>query len=355
MAMRTTAEIIEHFAEQAHYSGVYGSPFMAQLVGALGRDIEAGGPTADLVAGWPRSPRSDALAVRMAGALHAAVLSGRDPALAAEYPAARPAWDIARVWPLARDFLARERAWVAGFLGSAPQTNETRRTIALLAGFLFLAARHGLEMELLELGASAGMNQYWDRFAYRTQDWRWGSGDVVITTDWTGAPPPLDAVPRIRSRAACDLNPIDIRDPVERLRLRAYIWADQAERLARFDAAATVAIAHDTRVERADAAEWLEQRLPRRSPDALTVVYHSVFYQYPRTETRQRIARAIEQAGETSAAPLAWLRLEPEAILGGPRDSARFLVDLITWPGGERRILAATDGHGNFVNHFDAT
>ena len=131
--------------------------------------------------------------------------------------------------------------------------------------------------------------------------------------------------------------------------LRAYIWADQTERLARFDTVAALAVAQDVRVERADAAEWLEARLPRRSPDALTIVYHSVFYQYPRTATRQRIARAIERAGEDGAAPLAWLRLEPEPVLGGPRDSARFLVDVVTWPGGERRTLATTDGHGNFV------
>jgi hypothetical protein len=37
-------------------------------------------------------------------------------------------------------------------------------------------------------------------------------------------------------------------------------------------------------------------------------------------------------------------------VLGGPRDSVRFLVDLVTWPGGERRTLAATDGHANFVH-----
>jgi hypothetical protein len=349
--MSSTAAVIAHFVEQARHCEDYGSPFMARLLEVLGRDIETGGPTANLVADWPRSPRTDALGMRLAGALHAAVLSGREPALAAEYPAARPAWDMARVWPLVRDFLARERDWVAGFLGSAPQTNETRRTIGLLAGFLFLAARHDLELELLEIGASAGMNLCWDRFAYRTASWSWGGdGDVQISTDWTGAPPPLDAVPRIRSRAACDLNPIDIRDPAERLRLRAYIWADQTERLARFDAAAALAIAHNMRVERADAADWLETRLPLRSPDALTVVYHSVFYQYPRRETRERIARAIEQAGKSSPAPLAWLRLEPEAVLGGPRDSVRFLVDLVTWPGGERRTLATTDGHGNFVH-----
>lgn len=342
--------VIEHFVEQAHHCEVYGSPFMARLLELLAGDIADGGPAAALVASWPRSPRADALAIRLAGALHAAVLSGRDPALAAEYPAAQPAWDIARVWPLVRDFLARERDWVAGFLTSAPQTNETRRTIALLAGFLFLAARHDLELELLEIGASAGMNLYWDRFAYRTATWSWGSGDVHISTEWLGPPPPLDTVPRIRARAACDLNPIDVRDPDERLRLRAYIWADQIERLARFDAAAALAVAHDVRVERADAAEWLEARLPRRSADALTIVYHSVFYQYPRTETRQRIARAIAHAGETGEAPLAWLRLEPEAILGGPRDSARFLVDVVMWPGEDRRTLAVTDGHGNFVH-----
>jgi hypothetical protein len=341
--------VIDHFLEQAGDCADYDSPFMACLIELLARDIEAGGPTAELVAGWPRSPRADALSLRIASALHAAVLSGRDPALAAEYPAARPAWDMARVWPLVQSFLARERTWIDGFLGSAPQTNETRRTIALLAGFLWLAAHHDREIELLEIGASAGLNLYWDRFAYRTASWRWGDGPVQISTDWTGAPPPLDAVPRIRARAACDLNPIDIRERAERLRLRAYIWADQADRLARFDAAAEVAAGHDVRVERADAAEWLESRLPRRSPDALTVVYHSVFYQYPRTATRQRIAAAIAQAGERSAAPLAWLRLEPETVLGGPRDSERFLVDVITWPGAERRTLAATDGHGRFV------
>jgi hypothetical protein len=341
--------VIAHFREQAGSCEDYGSPFTARLLEQLVRDIEAGGPTAELVAGWPRSPRADALALRIAGALHAAVLSGRDPALAAEYPAARPAWDMARVWPLARSFLARDRAWIAGFLGSAPQTNETRRTIALLAGFLWLAARHDQDIELLEIGASAGLNLYWDRFAYRTASWQWGDGPVQISTEWTGPPPPLDAVPRIRARAACDLNPIDVRDPAERLRLRAYIWADQTERLARFDAAAAVTAGHDVHIERADAAEWLEARLPRRSPDALTVVYHSVFYQYPRTETRRRIAAAITQAGERSPAPLAWLRLEPETVLGGPRDSPRFLVDVITWPGAERRTLAVTDGHGRFV------
>src|SRR5439155_23433687 len=95
-----TDVVVEHFVEQARHCEAYGSPFMARLLEALAGDIGAGGPTAPLVSSWPRSPRADALAIRVAGALHAAVLSGRDPALAAEYPEANPAWEMARVWPL---------------------------------------------------------------------------------------------------------------------------------------------------------------------------------------------------------------------------------------------------------------
>ena len=73
--------VIDHFVEQARFCELYGSPFMARLLEELARDIAAGGPAAELVAGWPRSPRTDALAIRLAGALHAAVLSGRDPAV----------------------------------------------------------------------------------------------------------------------------------------------------------------------------------------------------------------------------------------------------------------------------------
>ena len=343
--------LLAHFEEQARFCDAFGSPFTARLIEAMTRDLEAGGPTAGLVAEWPRSPRADAVSLRLAGALHAAALSGRDAALAAEYPAQRPAWDAGAVWRAAHAFLDRERAWTSDFLRSAPQTNETRRSIALLAGFLELAARFDRVFDMLEIGASAGLNLCWDRFAYRTESWTWGgSSPVRIDTAWTGPPPPLHVAPRVRSRAACDLEPLDLRRPEERLRLRAYIWADQTDRLARFDAAAALALELGVRVERADAASWLEERLVRRADDALTVVYHSVFYQYPPRAIRERIAAAIERAGRASPAPLAWLRLEPEAALGGPLDSVRILVDLVTWPGGERRTLATTDGHGRFVD-----
>lgn len=341
------ARVLAHFREQARFCEEYGSPFTAALINSAADDIEAGGPTAALVAGWSTNPRADALALRLAGALHAAVLTGRDPALAAVYPAAKPDWRIEDVWPVARAFLAREPAWAAAFMRSPPQTNETRRAIALLAGFLSFAQEWRGPIDTLEIGASAGLNLNWDRFRYRTQTWAWGQeSPVLIDTDWQAPIPPLPEI-ALRHRAGCDLNPLDIRDETARLQLRSYIWADQPDRLARFDGAVALALEHATRVDRADAAEWLTQKLAARADDAATVVYHSIFLQYPPRAAREAIVRAIQLAGASATphTPLAWVRLEPEAVTDGVENGLRYVIDLTTWPGGRRRILGYTDGH----------
>ncbi|MGE0045343.1 MAG: DUF2332 domain-containing protein [Hyphomonadaceae bacterium] len=345
-------KLLAHFTEQAGFCTAFGSPFTGDLIARMRDDIEAGGPTAALVRDWPTNPRADALSLRLAGALHYAALAKLDADLAAVYPNGEARADAASAWPTARAFFANNRPWTEEFIQSPPQTNETRRSIGLLAGFLTIASELEGPLDTLELGASAGLNLNWDRFAYRTADWIWNeSGSVPIDTDWQGAPPPLDAQPRVRSRAACDQNPLDVSKVEERLRLRSYIWPDQAERLARFDGAANLAIAAGVNVERADAAEWLAAKLATRAQDGATIVYHSVFYQYPPRETREAIKHIIEDAGAaaTKGAPLYWLRLEPEAALGGPRDSMRMFIDLVSWPGGERRVIAETDGHVRWV------
>jgi hypothetical protein len=151
----------------------------------------------------------------------------------------------------------------------------------------------------------------------------------------------------VRDRAACDLNPLDIRDPKQLLQLKSYIWPDQTDRLARFDGAVALALETGTRVERAEAATWIAERLAARAKDAATIVYHSVFLQYPPREVRAAIVEAIEREGSQAdlTAPLVWVRAEPEALFGGPRESPRMVIDFIAWPGGERRIMGYTDGH----------
>ncbi|MBC7768254.1 MAG: DUF2332 domain-containing protein, partial [Phycisphaerales bacterium] len=285
---------------------------------------------------------------RLAGAAHAAVLPGRDSALSALYPAQTPNWRMDEVWPAVRALFERERTWVGAFIESAPQTNETRRSIALLAGFLTFAKEWRGPIDMLEIGASAGLNLHWDKFAYRPRGWSWGGDSaVVIDTDWNGPPPPAETHINVRHRAACDLNPLDITNDAQLLQLKSYIWPDQPDRLARFEGAAALARANNVRVERADAAAWLAQKLAVRADDAATIVYHSVFLQYPPREARAAIIGAIESAGARAApsAPLVWVRLEPEALLDGVRDSPLMVFDVITWPGAKRRVLGRTDGH----------
>jgi hypothetical protein len=60
-----------------------------------------------------------------------------------------------------------EAARIADFMSHEPQTNEVRRSAVLLPGFLTIAAETGLPLRILELGASAGLNQLWDRRHYR--------------------------------------------------------------------------------------------------------------------------------------------------------------------------------------------
>ncbi|HVY83801.1 MAG TPA: DUF2332 domain-containing protein [Caulobacterales bacterium] len=343
------------FVLQAGWGEAVGSPFTGALMRAAARDFEDGGPTRDIVGDWSGDPIADALPTRFGGALHAAVVLGKDPALAAEYPDMRSDWDMQRVWPLARAFLTRERAWVRDFLRSPPQTNETRRTIALLPGFLAMA-RFG-PLHLLELGASAGLNLMWDRYRYATASWRWGSGEgPLIDTQWYGAPPAdLDVEVNVASRAACDRNPLDVRNADHVLRLRAFVWADQPERRERLEKAMALAREADIRVDRDEAGVWLAEKLARPLPRGVTIVYHSVVQQYFNAETNRAVDEAIAKAaaGADEQHRLARLRFEAIPVLGVEGPVELMGVELQYWPDGERRLLSRTDGHATRVAALD--
>src|SRR5438045_2256767 len=76
-----------------------------------------------------------------------------------------------------------------------------------------------LPLRCFEVGASAGLNLYWDRFRYELGDvatWGDPASPVVCPADWNGPLPPLDAPIRVIERAACDRRPSDLTDPVQR-------------------------------------------------------------------------------------------------------------------------------------------
>jgi hypothetical protein len=105
-----------------------------------------------------------------------------------------------------------------------------------------------------------------------------------------------------------------------------------------------------------DAADWIKAKLATRAKDALTVIYHSVFFQYPPQSVRDAITHAIETEGAsaTAEAPLAWLRFEPGGTLGHAQKGPSMILELIEWPSGRRRTLADIDPHGRFVHWHGA-
>jgi hypothetical protein len=230
-----------------------------------------------------------------------------------------------------------------------PQTNEVRRSAVLLPGFLTVAAETGLPLRILELGASAGLNQLWDQRKYDLAPaGKWGPADpaVSMAAEWRGGGhPPLEVVPRVIKRAACDRAPIDLTDPVARRRLKAYIWPDQIDRLARLDAAIAETLAAGIRVEREDAVAWTSRNASPRAALA-TVVFHSVFIQYMPAASQTALAEIIAGFGARTdaAGPLAWLRMEPMA--GNP---AVMELRLTLWPGGQDRLLAIAHPHGAWI------
>ncbi len=233
---------------------------------------------------------------------------------------------------------------------SPPQTNETGRAAGLASAFMWLADRCPGPFHMRELGASAGLNLNWDRFRFAYAPWaRTQGAGPLIPTEVDGVLPAWRDI-AIASRAACDQNPIDPRDPAQQLRLRSYVWADQTARMQRLEDAIALAASSDTRVEKADAAEWTARQLTGDLPEGTTVVYHSIFYQYPPKETRAAIADAIEAAGTHATAErrLAWVRLEPDSVLGATSPPVRFVVDVIVWDaaGRTRIVLAEADPHG---------
>lgn len=355
--MPARPDIIAAFELQAVKCREMDSPFTAGLLEHAAASLAAGGSLAAVIGDRPGDPVAAALPLRVAGALHAMVLEGAEPELARDYPATERAGRPDLAWRAAERAIARNPEAFAGRLSSPPQTNETGRSLALLPGLLLLARRHELPLVLLELGASAGLNLGMGGFAYRTPAWSRPAPSSVASTvlidgEWRGPPPPVDAPLQIADRAGCDLNPLDPSDPADQRRLRAYVWADQLHRLARLDAALQLAARSDVRVERADAADWLEPRLANRPADAITVIFHSVVWQYLPPRTQVAVEGAVRAAGAAAppSAPLAWLRFEPEMIMGGDRGAGRFFLSLVTWPDGREEVLAEVDPHGRWVD-----
>ena len=334
------------FHKQIVWCKALGSPFTAELLSLLLTDLRQNGATARLVGRWPGDPLADAVPLRLAGALHALVLRNASPDLTAVYPPAAAHVDgVLRAAVLG--VLETHDQDIRRFLRSPPQTNEVGRSAVLAGGFLEIAAFTSLPLRLLEIGASAGLNLLWDRYHYDFGLATWGDplSSVRLRPEWGGALPRVNARITVSERMACDQLPICLSDPDQRLRLRAYVWADQTERLARLDGAIAVALASNIVVDEASAVEWVTARLEQPTENVATVLYHSIMWPYVSAHDKAIITAAIEAAGarSTDIAPLAWLRFEQ--LVADERPA----LEVTFWPGNISRRLATAQAHGSDV------
>src|SRR5262249_17921769 len=190
--MTIAAIYAEFAAREAH--GV--SPTYERLSNAVSRDEEL----LALLGTLPPAKRQPNLLFAVVRLLCAPV---EDHAAFREYVVAN--------WP-AIDAETRKRA---------TQTNEAGRCAVLLPVLAMLRQ----PLALLEVGASAGLCLYPDRYAYRYGDHAVGSGQPVLECAAIGIEPP-DAVPDVVWRAGLDLNPLDARDPADLAWLDALIWPE---------------------------------------------------------------------------------------------------------------------------------
>lgn len=338
--------LADHFEQQAKACASLGSPFTAKLCRLFIDLLDDTTSTGRRVLGWPGEPRADAIALRLCGGLHRLVLTGTDDELRAAYPPNAVAdEELARA--VAGAVVAHDRM-LHGWLDLPPQTNEIARSGMLLPGFLMIARETGLPMSICEIGASAGLNLNLDRFSYAYGDAPWGdpSSPVQLAPEIRNARPQLGGTLDVRSRAGCDIAPVDIADDGDKARLRSYIWPDQPARLQRLDGAIALAASHPFELRREDAADFVCRQLAARPSGATFVLFHSIMWQYMPRQTKDDILAALDEAGRTATrnAPIARLRMEPLSA-----DDPWATLSLTMWPDGETRRLAKCDFHGRWI------
>ena len=349
------------FDAQENACDMLGSPLTRDVVGLCHENFNRGGIIAKLVRGWQGDPLNDNVPLRLAGFAHYQALSG-DENLARFYESCGGLYQAGDRPDLAialDGVFQREEAAARRFLRSAPQTNETGRAAMLLLGFSEVSKRLGLPLRLREMGASAGLNLFFDQFHYRlamdegTLLWGDETSPLTLAATWRGGPnvraTPLQLSEKIdiASRRGCDLFPVNIQNPQERLKLQSWVWGDMPARRARLLAALAIADKAPPEIDRADAAGWVAAQIMQRPKGAATVLYHSIVWPYLGVSQRFAIESAFAQAAEDVRpdAPLVWLKMDGRELGTIARLSYRLWTGE-NGPEGEEVIIGPCHPHG---------
>ena len=335
--------VMTAFANQVAYCEAAGAHITARVVGGVAAVLasKATGKLLDRVREWQGAPLADALPFRVAGGLHALHLSGAAAELTPIYRG-EDVYDAAVI----ADVIARHEAALLPWLDGPPQTNEAGRSANFIAAMLWLAEQ-GLppRFACLEIGSSAGINLMLDRYAYDLGGMKVGPDEAVMAfrPQWNGAPPPRQDI-AIVSTKGCDVAPVDLTDPAQALRLKAYIWPEHTVRFERMDAAIRAATERRPDIVRMNAADFVEAELAKPQAAGTTrMLMHSIVWQYVPADQQARVTAAMEAAGARATAerPLAWVQVEADCTVHRHKLTVRY------WPGGAEAVqLTWSHPHG---------
>ena len=276
------------------------------------------------------------------------LLSGLDHPLAAHYPIIsgepRPPEPA---YPHFREFCLEHRERIVELISTRlTQTNVVRRCTCLLPAFSIVCGETPSPLALIDLGASAGLNLNFDRYAYSYQRdgrevLRWGlnGAQIRLEAELRGNDefPPIPSAIPVASRDGIDLDPVNLANPDQVLWLRALIWPEHVERHQQLIDAATEFEDSGIRMHSGDAADVLPtliQSVPRQH--ALVVYSTIALHQFPRA-SRQRIADTLASA-ERPVWQIALEGVDPALSITRYRNGA-----------GETEMLADASPHGWWI------
>jgi len=228
------------------------------------------------------------------------------------------------------------------------QTNEVQRAWVLVPLFCRVAERTSArEIDLVELGPSAGLLLVWDRYRCDYTARSVGPRDAAVVLHGEERRPVrgslLEHVPRVRRRVGIDRDPIDVTDPDRARLLKSFVWADQTDRLERLDLAIETLREDPPELLHADFVDALPDVLGARSPDVLTVVFQTAALGYVEPDRRERVRDALAEAGQIL--PLVFVSA------GNPRIGVEdWGLRIVYWPGGDREFAGHAEYHGRWLD-----
>jgi hypothetical protein len=274
---------------------------------ALLRELENDTLALEMLASVRHEQRNPMLVL---AALHLAALTGHD-VLGPIYDEARHGGleDYGDAARRVMDVVRANPDIVRGQLWRSTQTNEPGRSAVIQAVMGDLASDFD-EINLIEVGASAGINLHFDQFPVRAADD--GHPLTLVCEDLS----PIDrsrVMPHVRTRIGIDPQPLNLDSEADRLWLKSCLWPEERRRHDRFDAIVEARTSWpSTTMLRGSAMDCIEDAFALAEGDAMTVVMNtwSAFYFTP----QERVAYFQEISRRCANGNVAWISLESTMV-----------------------------------------